>query len=95
MQADIAAGDVTSDLARDADVQRLRRAIVTLPSRYREVLVLCDLQDVSYTEAASTLGCAIGTIRSRLHRARELLKTKILRNETPVASAPASIRCAV
>jgi RNA polymerase sigma-70 factor (ECF subfamily) len=90
-----AIGDPASDYARTSELERLRRAIVALPSRYREVLVLCDLQDVPYAEAASTLGCAIGTIRSRLHRARELLTTKMRRTAAPAASAPASIRCAI
>ena len=99
------AGDAAYELKDDSDpagdavlaceLLRLRRAIVALPSRYREVLVMCDLQDASYADAASTLGCAIGTVRSRLHRARELLKTKMRRTEAQVTSVPRSIRCAV
>src|SRR5262249_7906060 len=56
-----------------ADIAALRRAIGRLPQRYREALVLCDLEGRSYEEAAASIGCAIGTVRSRLHRARELL----------------------
>jgi RNA polymerase sigma-70 factor (ECF subfamily) len=67
------------ELIRQRDVQHLRRAIVRLPARYREVIVLCDLQDVSYANAAQALGCAIGTVRSRLHRARHLLADKLQR----------------
>jgi RNA polymerase sigma-70 factor (ECF subfamily) len=67
------------ELIRQRDMQDLRRAIVRLPARYREVIVLCDLQDVSYADAAQALGCAIGTIRSRLHRARHLLAEKLQR----------------
>jgi len=48
-----------------------------LPERYREVVVLCELQELSYVEAASILGCAVGTVRSRLHRARVLLIEKL------------------
>jgi RNA polymerase sigma-70 factor (ECF subfamily) len=48
-----------------------------LPSHYREVVVLCDLQEMSYDEAAAALNCAIGTVRSRLHRARTLLAAKL------------------
>jgi RNA polymerase sigma-70 factor (ECF subfamily) len=64
------------------DLQKLRCAILALPSRYREVIVLCDLQGVSYAEAAATVGCAVGTIRSRLHRARQLLGDKVRRRAT-------------
>jgi RNA polymerase sigma-70 factor (ECF subfamily) len=87
--------DAAGDAVRASELRRLRRAIVALPSRYREVLVMCDLQDLSYADAASTLGCAIGTIRSRLHRARELLKTKMRRIEAQSTSVQRSIRCAV
>lgn len=69
--------DVNAGLERRQALQRLRRAILSLPRRYREVIVLCDLQDVSYSDAAAALGCAVGTIRSRLHRARSLLTQKM------------------
>jgi len=69
--------DVTATLERRQVLQRLRRAILSLPRKYREVIVLCDLQDVSYNDAAAALGCAVGTIRSRLHRARNLLTQKM------------------
>jgi RNA polymerase sigma-70 factor (ECF subfamily) len=70
--------DPTASLERREALQRLRRTILSLPRRYREVIVLCDLQDVSYNDAADALGCAIGTIRSRLHRARQLLMQKMM-----------------
>jgi RNA polymerase sigma-70 factor, ECF subfamily len=69
--------DVSATLERRQALQRLRKAILSLPRRYREVIVLCDLQDVSYNDAAVALGCAVGTIRSRLHRARNLLTRKM------------------
>lgn len=65
------------DLATSRTAE-LRRAIGTLPPRYREVLVLCDLEGRTYEEAASALECATGTVRSRLHRARQLLTRKLL-----------------
>jgi RNA polymerase sigma-70 factor (ECF subfamily) len=71
--------DVHAAIERQDDVDRLRRAILALPSRYREAVVLCDLQDVSYADAAATLGCAIGTVRSRLHRARAMLAERMTR----------------
>lgn len=58
------------------DVAELRKAIAALPERYREAVVLCDLEEKSYQQAAQELGCALGTVRSRLHRARELLVRK-------------------
>jgi RNA polymerase sigma-70 factor (ECF subfamily) len=55
----------------------LREAIAALPVRYREVVVLCDLEAHTYEDAAGMLDCAVGTVRSRLHRARELLGRKL------------------
>jgi RNA polymerase sigma-70 factor (ECF subfamily) len=65
------------DLARAETIELVRKAVLSLPAKYREVVVLCELQDVSYGEAAEILGCAIGTVRSRLHRARALLLVKL------------------
>ncbi len=65
-----------SDLDRAIDAEALRRAIARLPVGYREAVVLCDLESKRYDEAAAELGCAVGTIRSRLHRGRELLARK-------------------
>ncbi len=65
------------DLARAETVELVRKAVLSLPAKYREVVVLCELQDVNYGEAAEILGCAIGTVRSRLHRARALLLAKL------------------
>ena len=63
---------------RILDAETVRRAVATLPLRYREAVVLCDLEAMSYPEAAAALGCAVGTVRSRLHRGRELLARKFL-----------------
>jgi RNA polymerase sigma-70 factor (ECF subfamily) len=71
------------DLTRAETIESVRKAVLSLPSKYREVVVLCELQDVSYGETAEILGCAIGTVRSRLHRARALLLAKL----RPVAEA--------
>lgn len=69
--------DPVGDLARAERVERLRRAVTSLPVHYREVVLLCDLQELSYVDAASALGCAVGTVRSRLHRGRALLAEKL------------------
>ncbi len=62
----------------DRDVELLRQAVAALPHRYREVVVLCDLEMRSYEEAAAAVECAVGTVRSRLHRARALLARKLV-----------------
>ena len=69
--------DVLSELTRGERIDLLRQAILGLPTPYREVVVLCDLHELDYTETAAVLGCPIGTVRSRLHRARTLLSWKM------------------
>ncbi len=84
------------DLARAETIELVRRAVLSLPAKYREVVVLCELQDVSYGEAAEILGCAIGTVRSRLHRARALLLAKLrpaAEVEDPASTSLKSARC--
>jgi len=71
--------DPLGDMAHRERLEALRRAVTTLPRRYREVVVLCDLEEVDYAEAALALNCPIGTVRSRLHRARALLLEKLNR----------------
>lgn len=63
---------------RDHDTEVLRQAVAALPVRYREVVALCGLEGKSYEEAAGIVDCAVGTVRSRLHRARELLARKLM-----------------
>jgi RNA polymerase sigma-70 factor (ECF subfamily) len=60
-------------LYADQRIERLHAAIAQLPLEYREALVLYELAELSYAETAGVLGCPIGTVRSRLHRARALL----------------------
>ena len=69
--------DPLADLIDREGIEALRRSVLALPRRYREVVVLCDLEEVDYGEAALVLGCPIGTVRSRLHRARALLLEKL------------------
>jgi len=71
------------DLQRSEAVTLVREAIRTLPPAYREVVVLCELQEMDYADAAAVLQCPIGTVRSRLHRGRALLTQKLAsRRET-------------
>jgi RNA polymerase sigma-70 factor (ECF subfamily) len=58
-------------------MERVRAAVLELPVEFREAVVLCELEEMSYEEAAKTSGCPIGTIRSRLHRGRALLLAKL------------------
>lgn len=69
--------DPLGDLTREEMIQSLREIILALPAHYREVIVLCELHEMSYIEAADVVGCAVGTVRSRLHRARGLLIEKL------------------
>jgi RNA polymerase sigma-70 factor (ECF subfamily) len=66
-----------------------------LPARYREVVVLCDFQELSYAEAAVVLDCAIGTVNSRLHRGHALLLKKLRSAGEVDAATPDSqvMRC--
>jgi RNA polymerase sigma-70 factor, ECF subfamily len=70
-------------ITRAEDAEALRSALVTLPVKYREAIALCDLQQLNYTDAAAALDCAVGTLRSRLHRGRALLAAK-MRPDAPV-----------
>jgi RNA polymerase sigma-70 factor, ECF subfamily len=73
----VSAPDSLGDLTRQEDIERLQQAVLALPAHYREVVVLCDLDELDYAQAAASLGCAVGTVRSRLHRARSLLLKKL------------------
>jgi RNA polymerase sigma-70 factor, ECF subfamily len=65
-------------------------AVLDLPAEFREAVVLCELEERSYEEAAQLAGCPIGTIRSRLHRGRALLMARLemLRAAPRRASVP-------
>ncbi len=85
---------VLDEMTRDETIGVIRRAVLSLPERYREVVVLCDLQELSYVDAAAVLGCAVGTVRSRLHRARSLLLDKLRPAQVAESAAPVrSARC--
>jgi len=71
--------DPLEGLTRREQVEQVRQALQGLPPHYKEVVVLCDLEEMSYAEAADRLGCAIGTVRSRLSRARAQLWGRLQR----------------
>lgn len=58
-------------------MHQVRAAVLDLPTEFREAVVMCELEEMSYEEAAQMTGCPIGTIRSRLHRGRALLLAKL------------------
>jgi RNA polymerase sigma-70 factor (ECF subfamily) len=69
--------DTVADVLRGETVDLVREAVQSLPPHYREVVVLCDLCEMSYAEASAQLDCNLGTIRSRLNRAHNLLAKKL------------------
>ena len=64
-------------IARERMIGVVRQAVQSLPPVYREVVALCDLQEMDYATVAHVIHCPIGTVRSRLHRARALLLRKL------------------
>jgi RNA polymerase sigma-70 factor, ECF subfamily len=68
---------ILDGLERAQIAELLREAILTLPEHYREAVTLCDLEGKSYGEAAIMLECPVGTVRSRLNRARSILLDKL------------------
>lgn len=66
------------DLRQREDVGQLRRMIENLPEPFREALVLRELEELSYREIAEVTGAPLGTVMSRLARARQMLSASLL-----------------
>jgi len=66
-------------LSRSEAIDAVRAAIETLPPVYREIVSLCELEELDYADAARVIGRPVGTVRSRLHRAKEMLGAKLER----------------
>ena len=76
--------------------ERLQEALAALPGDYRAAILMCDVDQRSYQEIADSMNCAIGTVRSRIHRARVMLR-KFMEAETSTrrpAKTAASIAAA-
>ena len=77
-------GDDPYDAAARAQERALlRRVILSLPSRYREVIILSDVQGLTYAETASILQVPVGTVRSRLSRGRRMIAMRLQKTEVP------------
>jgi len=77
-QAGVRSPASPAELAEQSQrIEQVRRAVLELPEEFREAVALCDLEEMSYEEAAKLLDCPIGTIRSRLHRGRALLAAQL------------------
>ena len=63
--------------SRDAFADEVLVALDALPEHYREIVELVDIEGLSYKDAAETVGCPLGTVMSRLHRARRLLRDSL------------------
>jgi len=93
-----AGGDPHAELVRNQRTERLWGAVLGLPVHYREALVLCELHEMNYAEAAQLLGCGIGTVRSRLHRARAMLTERLRSAGSPATQALGTVEpngCAI
>jgi RNA polymerase sigma-70 factor (ECF subfamily) len=75
-EADLAVESETPEtiLMSRSNSQLVQRAIENLPVRYREITLLCEVEEMSYQEIADTLSIPVGTVMSRLSRARKTLR---------------------
>lgn len=91
------AGDPHDAASRAQERTLLRRAILSLPSRYREAIILSDVQGLAYAEAARVLHVPLGTVRSRLSRGRQMIAKRLGAADAPapVAPVPRVERCVV
>ncbi|HVB33253.1 MAG TPA: sigma-70 family RNA polymerase sigma factor [Patescibacteria group bacterium] len=83
--------DAADHLDRAETTAQVRKAVLSLPERYREVVTLCDLEEMGYEQAASILNCPVGTVRSRLNRARGMLAEKLAAAFAPQSAARVSL----
>jgi RNA polymerase sigma-70 factor (ECF subfamily) len=88
----VAQDDPFGDCNRKEVINLVRQAVLSLPPRYREVVVLCDFQELSCADAAAALDCPVGTVNSRLHRGHFLLLKK-LRTRSAGSAQNAELRC--
>ena len=80
--------DPESQAIRPLLEQEIRDALDALPEDYRMAVLLVDVEELSYKEAADVMGCPTGTVMSRLHRGRRHLKTRLLEQARALGIAP-------
>ena len=73
--------DAEAQAIRASEARRLRATIAILPDEFRDVLILREMEDLSYREIAEVIQAPIGTVKSRLARARALMKDKWISEE--------------
>jgi RNA polymerase sigma-70 factor (ECF subfamily) len=71
-----------SILLQRSDWQLAQQALEQLPVAYREVLLLCEVEEMSYSEIAATLAIPMGTVMSRLSRARQALRVGVVKMQS-------------
>jgi RNA polymerase sigma-70 factor (ECF subfamily) len=75
---------------------QVRAALRRVPARYREVILLCDLHELTYAEAATVTGASVASVRARLHRGRHMLRERLRRMRKAAGSERLStMRCTV
>ena len=91
----VAREDPFRDCTHNETSELVRQAVLSLPARYREVVVLCDFQELSLADAAEALKCPVGTVNSRLHRGHALLLRKLcaLNERDSAAHKTQALRC--
>jgi RNA polymerase sigma-70 factor (ECF subfamily) len=92
----IASSNPERSFERSEERGQLRRLIADLPSRYREVVILCAIHGLSYAEVAAILGTPVGTVRSRLNRGRRIISKRLREADgRPDAVPRRAARCVV
>jgi RNA polymerase sigma-70 factor (ECF subfamily) len=72
------AADLQTAVERNLLDDDVAEAVASLPEEFRTVVILCDIEGLSYEEIAEFVDCPLGTVRSRLHRGRKLLRSRLL-----------------
>ena len=90
--------DPESEAHRRLIHAEIQDALDALPEDYRMMIILADVEELSYKEIAAIVGCPIGTVMSRLHRARKKMQKRLMAQaiqlgivEEPAASEPVSL----
>ncbi len=79
-QTDCDDSDPTQSLETQDDIELVQQALRELPEEFRIVIVLKEIEEMPYADIAETVGCPVGTVRSRIHRGRLMLKDRLSRS---------------